>query len=91
MSFDIDITVSDLGADPTLGERVFEALLDAAPEYEPVVSQDLEAGTLSASLSCDAESPGSAAEKATTTFHRAAATLGDRRLVATHAEPLRAA
>jgi len=89
VSYDIEMTILGFGSDAARGELVFEALLEMAPGTDPVVSHDLEAGTLRASLSYEAPSDRSAAEQATATLRQAAPELHDADRVVVRRERVR--
>lgn len=71
MSFDICMTLGELGYDAAAGERIFESLLEALPGADPVVGQNLDDGTLRIYLACDSESAMDAVAAATSMFERA--------------------
>lgn len=50
MDVQITITVAELGRDEENGPRLLEGLLNTHPDTGPVASQDLRAGTLSATF-----------------------------------------
>lgn len=85
-SFDVCLTVADLGRDPAAGERVFEKLVSIAPQAHPVVSQSLVDETLSISLSCDAPDAASAVEVANALLRRTSSSA-DARVLDVRAEP----
>lgn len=70
MDFDVRMTLPGLGAHPANGEAVLDGLMALAPDVDPVVSQALDAGTLSVSISCDAADSSSAAKAATGLLER---------------------
>ncbi|MGI8904237.1 MAG: hypothetical protein ACR2IP_11410 [Solirubrobacteraceae bacterium] len=54
MDYDVFFIFATPARDPDAGERLLDALAAAHPEVGPVVEQDLEAGTLAATLTVDA-------------------------------------
>jgi hypothetical protein len=75
MSFDVEITIA--GLDPVGGERLFDALVDALPETDPVASHNTLTGTFAVSLSVEAPDAQSAIADATKQFRRATTEFED--------------
>jgi hypothetical protein len=85
VSFDVRITVAELGHDSANGERFLDAFLAVAPESDPVVSQNLHDGTLTVSFACDAQDATAAVATATETFRHATGLI-DAQVIAVQAD-----
>jgi hypothetical protein len=62
------MTVSEHGFLPENGERFLEGFVETHPEVGPVVSQNTQTGSLSVTISFDAEDIGEAAVRGTQIF-----------------------
>jgi hypothetical protein len=90
MSFDVRMTLAELGGDPANGEWFLEAFLAVAPQTDPVVSQNLDDKTLTISVSCDAANPAAAVKVATQLLHEVVG-RNDHEMIEVNAELLAAA